>query len=472
MNNSIDSKLPVTVLSGFLGAGKTTVLSNILSNRQNKKVAVIVNDMSEINIDSAIIQNEVSLNRSEEKLVEMSNGCICCTLREDLLEEVTKLAKEKRFDYLVIESTGISEPLPVAETFTFADENDLLYRSTMDHMLSLDGMLHLNIRNPHMSFFNPKYVENLKKKVALKVDQLLDDIAPLGKCNLVDSVSAELPLFTLCEMLGVPESDRPKIIEWMKLLEMAQLLAATQQMQNRGEEFSEEQQAHAPDPALIEAFNNMVQEMFDYGRSILMSRRKDPKEDLLSVIANLEVEGEKLPGEYLDGSWLLIIFAGNDTTRNSISGTMNLLSENPAQKELVMKDKDLLPNMVHESIRMVSPVIYMRRTTKEEVQIRDQIIGPNEKVTLWYGAANRDPEIFENPDVYDITRENAKKHLAFGYGRHLCLGKHVANMQLEVVYQKIFERFPDMIQDGEMVLTPNNFVNAIQEMPVKFTPQK
>jgi G3E family GTPase len=137
VNNSIDSKLPVTVLSGFLGAGKTTVLSNILSNRQNKKVAVIVNDMSEINIDSAIIQNEVSLNRSEEKLVEMSNGCICCTLREDLLEEVTKLAKEKRFDYLVIESTGISEPLPVAETFTFADENGV----SLSDVADLDTMV-------------------------------------------------------------------------------------------------------------------------------------------------------------------------------------------------------------------------------------------------------------------------------------------------------------------------------------------
>ena len=137
MKNSIDSKLPVTVLSGFLGAGKTTVLSNILSNRQNKKVAVIVNDMSEINIDSAIIQNEVSLNRSEEKLVEMSNGCICCTLREDLLEEVTKLAKEKRFDYLVIESTGISEPLPVAETFTFADENGV----SLSDVADLDTMV-------------------------------------------------------------------------------------------------------------------------------------------------------------------------------------------------------------------------------------------------------------------------------------------------------------------------------------------
>lgn len=131
------TKLPVTVLSGFLGAGKTTVLTHILNNRQNKKVAVIVNDMSEINIDSSMIQNEVELSHKEEKLVEMSNGCICCTLREDLLLEVNKLAKEGRFDYLVIESTGISEPLPVAETFTFADEDGV----SLSDVSKLDTMV-------------------------------------------------------------------------------------------------------------------------------------------------------------------------------------------------------------------------------------------------------------------------------------------------------------------------------------------
>ncbi len=193
MTNTI-RKLPVTVLSGFLGAGKTTVLSHVLNNRDGCRVAVIVNDMSEINIDAATVQNEVTLNRSEEKLVEMSNGCICCTLREDLLLEVRKLANEGRFDYLLIESTGISEPLPVAETFTFADEDGI----SLSDVATLDTMVTVvDAVNFLVDYDEAKYLqetdehlgEDDERSVAdLLVDQVeFADIILVSKTDLVDN---------------------------------------------------------------------------------------------------------------------------------------------------------------------------------------------------------------------------------------------------------------------------------------------
>lgn len=188
----MNKKLPVTVLSGFLGAGKTTVLNHILNNRDQRRVAVIVNDMSEVNIDAATVQNEVTLNRSEEKLVEMSNGCICCTLREDLLIEVSKLAKEGRFDYLVIESTGISEPLPVAETFTFADESGV----SLSDVAELDTMVTVvDAANFLNDYDEAKYLQDTGESLGdddertvadLLIDQIeFADVILISKSDLV-----------------------------------------------------------------------------------------------------------------------------------------------------------------------------------------------------------------------------------------------------------------------------------------------
>ena len=192
------TKLPVTVLSGFLGAGKTTVLSHLLNNRQGKKVAVIVNDMSEINIDKTMLQNDVSLNHKEEKLVEMSNGCICCTLREDLLIEVTKLAQAGKFDYLLIESTGISEPLPVAETFTFADEDGV----SLSDVAKLDTMVTVvDAVNFVRDYDEAKYLQEIGESLGEEDQRSVSDL-------LVDQVEfANIILISKTDLVEKSEVD-------------------------------------------------------------------------------------------------------------------------------------------------------------------------------------------------------------------------------------------------------------------------
>lgn len=187
-------QVPVTVLSGYLGSGKTTVLNHVLNNRQGLKVAVIVNDMSEVNIDAALVRGEANLSRTEEKLVELSNGCICCTLRDDLMQEIEKLVNEGKYDYILIESTGISEPVPVAQTFTYADEEsgiDLTRLARLDCLVTVvDANRFWHDFGSGQSLLDRNQAtgdEDTRDVVDLLIDQIETcDVLLLNKCDLVD----------------------------------------------------------------------------------------------------------------------------------------------------------------------------------------------------------------------------------------------------------------------------------------------
>jgi cytochrome P450 len=343
---------------------------------------------------------------------------------------------------------GILMSLPPPER-----RHRLLYAAQLNNVVNMDGRDHFQLRLEHIPYFNAGYLARLKTKITHEITRLLDAMALEESCDFVESFSSKLPLFTICELLGVPVEDRAKFEHWLHYLEMS--LA-----HSSGIESSEEARK------AMAGFDDTVAEMFEYGRDMLRKRRADPQPDLLTGIANAKVDGELLPVEYLDGSWLTVVFGGNDTTRNTMSGSVKLLSEFPDQRAKLLARPELRFNAVQEFLRMVTPFTYVRRTATCDVELGGQKISRGEKVIIYFASANRDETVFPDPDRLDIERANASKQIAFGTGTHVCLGQRVAQMQLEMMHEQLLPYFPDIHYEGGIQIAPNNFAFCIQKLPV------
>jgi cytochrome P450 len=218
-----------------------------------------------------------------------------------------------------------------------------------------------------------------------------------------------------------------------------------------------------------EAGQHVFLKLFEYGKLMMAQRRAHPADDLLSVMANTRIDGEGLPQATLDGFFVLMILAGNETTRNTIAGGLRALTEFPDERRKLIDDPALISNAVEEMLRYVSAIIYMRRTAAADAVIHEQAIAKGDKVVMWYGAANFDEAVFADPYRLDVERANAREHLAFGIGQHFCIGSQLARMQIRVAFEEILTRFPDIHAHGEYRYLRSNHLSGLKAMPVSFS---
>ena len=313
-------------------------------------------------------------------------------------------------------------------------------------MIGMDPPEHQVYRKMVSPGFSPKTIKNLEEGMRVKVRELLDNVEDKKEFNFVTEIAEQLPLWVLCEMMGIEDSQRNRIRDLVNNLTDASI-------------------AQDPEQSMQIWFNYM--ELFKMGREMIEERRKNPTDDLMSMVANSEVKGDQLPAELLDGFFLLMVIAGNETTRNTITGGLIALTENPEERQKLLDNPKLIANATDEMLRWVTSVIYFRRTAMKDTNIRGQDIKKGDKVVMWYGSANRDEDIFEDSHLFKVDRENAKKHLAFGAGEHLCLGNRLGHMQIRVLFEELLLRYPNIRSVAEPTRVPSNFLAGISELKVQ-----
>jgi cholest-4-en-3-one 26-monooxygenase len=321
-------------------------------------------------------------------------------------------------------------------------------------MLNMDPPKHRQYRAIVNKAFTPRMVNGIEAAVDRMVTEIIDNVIEKGECDFVDELAAPLPMGVICEMMGVPEEDRRAIYD-----------LGNKMIGFDDPEFSDGQPAKFGSMQGGEA----SAEMFMYANKLAERVRAHPADDLATALLNAEVDGEKLTEMEFNSFFLLLCVAGNETTRTVTSNGMLDLIRNPDQRQRVLDDMSLLDSAVEEILRHEPAVHSFRRTVMADTEIRGVPIPEGDKLLLWYPAVNRDEDVFDAPEKFDVAR-SPNDHLSFGVGEHFCLGANLARMELRKIFGGLLTRLPDIELAAEPRRLRSNFINGVKEMRVQFTP--
>ena len=367
-------------------------------------------------------------------------------------EDVMRISKDN--------ATFLNNPRPVV--FSNKEGIEFAKQATgskmlVDSLVVFDAPIHPKYRKLTQQWFMPKNLKRIEDEIRALAERTVDRLeAAGGEADFVPLVSAPYPLHVVMQILGVPEEDEP------------QMLFLTQQMfGGQDEDLSGSGMKDMTPEQIMQIVAGAVQQFEDYFAKLAADRRANPTDDVASVIANAEVDGAPLPDRDLAGYYIILAAAGHDTTSASTAGAMQALAQDPDQFARVKADRDLLPGIVEEAIRWVSPVQHFMRTAAEDTEIAGQKIAKDDWLMINYVAANHDPAQFENPRKFDAIR-SPNRHLAFGAGAHQCLGLHLARLEMRILFNELLDRIDGIELAGEPKRSNSTFVGGLKTLPLKY----
>lgn len=328
------------------------------------------------------------------------------------------------------------------------DSASMDYQMMQGTLVITDPPRHTKLRGLVNKAFTPQAVARLEPFVRDVVGTIIDDARAAGSGDFVPDVAARLPYIVICELLGIPDGERASLFAAIRPMMVTDVTLV-------------------PDGRMLDPMEAATT-LIDYLQDLIEQRSANARDDLVSGLVASEVDGEMLSRAEMLALCILLFIAGSETTMNAMSGGMLAFFDNPDQRERVVADPSIMPGAVEEILRYTSStLVSMVRTATRDVELRGETIRAGQKVTLWYGSANRDEDVFLEPDRFDVTR-SPNDHVAFGFGAHFCLGAQLARLELRVLFDELFRRLPDISLAGRPRRLRSNIFNGLEHLPVRF----